>query len=171
MLANLRFTDLFSVKNTGISPTSLSVSGTFSGSAMQLGGSANQHRHVWLFFPGEGTTTAGVVTMYLMTATASAGTYTSLSASVQSYSISAAGIWAPLVLDTDNSWFNDLGTNAVWVKPVLVVTGVAVPGALACLGYDAGSLQGSLYNDSTLHGLTTLGSSSVACPELDLISG
>ena len=154
MLANLKFTDLFAFLDDGIANASIAV-GTTSGSAIQLGGSQNLRKHAFILIGNSGSTSAGVASMYLMTATAASASFTSLSQSLQSISISGAGKWM-LVLDTDDSFFGDLATNAAWIKPVVVVAGVAVPLALLSLGYNAGSEQASNFNASTLGGVVEL---------------
>jgi hypothetical protein len=161
MLANLRFSDVFAFLDDSVQNQTIAA-GSVSGSAIQLGGSQHLRKHVFLF-QGNLVSTANSTSFYLATASLSSAAFTSLSASLTSFSFSSSASAAGkfiLDIDTDNSWFTDLGTTAAWVKPILVVAGASVIGSLLTLGYNAGSMQASLYNSPT-----------VTVVETDLISG
>lgn len=144
-LANLFFRDIFGMVASGVLPQAVAT-GTTSGAAINLGGSADFGKLAFLF----ATTNASAatsVTMYLATATASGGSFTSLSATVASTTQVASSTSTTqqiLLIDTRDEAFCNLGSatsgyGPLWVKPVLVVAGAAVSGALLCLGWEAGA--------------------------------
>lgn len=162
MFATKQFTDVFSFLDCGLPVGgAITASGTHSGSAMQVGGSgAVPWRKVgFILEMASGSTSAGTVTFYLVTATASAGTYATFSTANNSnsgvtVSVTAAGK-AYIYAEARGEMFTDLGTNGYWIKPVIVQSAVVCPVALTALGFLEGSEPGSNYNDSTLFGVTT----------------
>jgi hypothetical protein len=161
MFASRYFTDVFSFLDCGLPVGGNSVSGTHSGSPMQVGGSAAvPWRKVgFILEAASGSTSAGTVTFYLVTATASNGAYATFTTANQSNSSvtispSAAGK-AYLYAEARGEMFTDLGTSGYWIKPVLAQSAVVCPVALTALGFVEGSQPTSNYNDSTLFGVTT----------------
>jgi hypothetical protein len=128
---------------------------------MQVGGSAAvPWRKVgFLLEAASGSTSAGTVTFYLQTATASNGAYATFTTANQSNSSvtispSAAGKFY-VYTEARGEMFTDLGTNGYWIKPVLVQSAVVAPVALTALGFVEGSEPASNYNDATLGGVAT----------------
>jgi hypothetical protein len=142
-LANLYFKDLF----TEISPGSAmgpalvgSATGTQSSSPIALTGSAAFMKLLFdlSFLAGS---IAGSISMYLATATASGGSYTSVSATLVSMvtTLSLSALYN-LKIDSRDVAFANLGTGTAapaWCKVVVVVTGSAIDGALKVLGWEA----------------------------------
>jgi hypothetical protein len=142
-LANLYFKDLF----TEISPGSAmgpalvgSATGTQSSSPIALTGSGAFMKLLFdlSFLAG---TASGTVNMYLATATASNGTFTSLSQTLVSIitTLSLSALYN-LKIDSRDVAFANLGTGSAapsWVKVVVSVTGAAIDGALKVLGWEA----------------------------------
>ena len=147
MLANLKFGDFMTRLYGGILPQTMAA-GTTSGSAIALGGSANVRKMAFRVLAAKGTANS-TVTLQLATATASNGTFASLSAAVASVSISAASLYE-LILDTRDEWFCDLGTTTTWVQPQIVVATTATPLALDVLGYNVGSEPASNGNAAAI---------------------
>jgi hypothetical protein len=157
MFGTLTFSDAFSVDNGGILPQSLAT-GTTSGSAIPLGGGAtagvDARKRVFILTAASGTA-SGTINLYLATSTASNGTFASISATSPAALVSLSlGSQYTLILDTRNEAFADLGTGALWVKPVVVLAGVAVPMALLVLDYLPGHLPASK-NDAAAGQLVT----------------
>lgn len=149
MFASLKYRNVFATLDNGIVPGA-QAAGSASGSPMQIAGSAPFRKMVHILEAGSGATSAGVVSLYLMTATNSvASNFASLSQSLQSMSVSSAGKWY-LYTDTRVEWFADLGTGATYVKTVVVVAGVTVPLALTTLGYLSGSESAAVFESTTL---------------------
>lgn len=153
------FTDVFSFLDCGLPVGGNSVSGTHSGSAMQVGGSAAVpwRKIGFVLEAASGSTSAGTVTFYLVTATASGGAYATFTTANQSnssvsMSVSTTGK-AYIYLEARGEMFQDLGTNGYWIKPVLAQSAVVCPVALTALGFVEGSQPASNYNDSTLYGV------------------
>ena len=89
--------------------------------------------------------------MYLETATASGGTYTSLSQTLVSASISLASQYY-LEIDTRDEFFCNLGTGSsapLWVHAVVALATTATPVVLDVLGWMAGVDPASL-DDATV---------------------
>lgn len=162
MFATKQFPDVFSFLDNGLTLSTLqSTSGTHSGSAMQVGGSAGVpwRKIGFILEMASGSTNAGVVTFYLVTSTASNGTFATFTTANQSNSSvvaspSAAGKWF-IYAEARGEMFTDLGTNGYWVKPIVVQSAVVCPSALTSLGFVEGSEPASNYNDSTLGGFQT----------------
>lgn len=161
MFATKQFPDVFSFLDCGLPVGGNSVSGTHSGSPMQVGGSAAVpwRKIGFIIEIASGSTSAGVVTFYLQTATASNGTYATFTTANQSnssvvVSATGAGKWY-IYAEARGEMFTDLGTNGYWIKPVLVQSAVVCPVALTALGFVEGSEPASNYNDSTLGGVST----------------
>jgi hypothetical protein len=161
MFASRFFTDVFSFLDDGIAVGALAASGTHSGSAMQVGGSAAVpwRKIGFILEMASGSTSAGTVTFYLQTSTASAGTFATFSTANNSNSsivasVSSAGKWY-IYAEARGEMFTDLGTNGYWVKPVIAQSAVVCPVALTALGFVEGSQPASNYNESTLGGVTT----------------
>jgi hypothetical protein len=161
MFAAKLFTDVFAFLDCGLPVGGNSVSGTHSGSAMLVGGSALMpwRKIGFILEAASGSTSAGVVTFYLQTATASAGAYATFTTANQSnssvtVSVTAAGK-SYIYAEARGEMFTDLGTNGYWIKPVLVQSAVVCPVALTALGFVTGTQPASNYNDSTLFGVTT----------------
>lgn len=161
MFASRYFTDVFSFLDNGIAVGALTASGTHSGSPMAVGGSAAVpwRKIGFILEMASGSTSAGTVTFYLQTATASNGTFATFSTANNSNSSviaspSAAGKWY-IYAEARGEMFTDLGTNGYWVKPVIVQSAVVCPVALTSLGFVEGSEPASNYNDSTLGGFST----------------
>ena len=155
------FTDVFSFLDCGLPVGGNSTSGTHSGSAMQVGGSAFApwRKIGFILEAASGSTSAGTVGFYLQTATASAGAYATFTTANQSNSsvtISCTGAGKYYIYaEARGEMFTDLGTNGYWIKPVLVQSAVVCPVALTALGFVEGSEPASNYNESTLGGVTT----------------
>jgi hypothetical protein len=147
MLANVVFRNEFGQLDPGIEAQTLAT-GTTSGSALQLGGLAPFGKMLFRVLAASGSAAASL-SAYLMTATASNGTFASLSATLTSIVISAASAYR-LVLDTRNEAFANLATNALWVKVVLVLTGAPVPLAVDVLGWESGTDPASAYDGATV---------------------
>lgn len=132
MNANLFFRDIFAHIDGGVHAQTLAA-GTTSGSAIPLNSTWN--KLVFRLLYTKGTANAGL-SMYLQTATASNGTFTSISQTLTSISVSvtSAGV---LEIDTRGEAFANLaGTTApTWVQPVVVVATTATPLALDVLGW------------------------------------
>ena len=161
MFSTKVFTDVFDFLDCGLPVGGNSVSGTHSGSAMQVGGSALMpwRKIGFILEAASGSTSAGTVTFYLQTASLSAAAYATFTTANQSNSSvtispSAAGKWY-LYLEARGEMFTDLGTNGYWLKPVLAQSAVVCPVSLTALGFVAGTEPASNYNDSTLGGVTT----------------
>lgn len=162
MFASRFFTDVFNFLDDGLTLSTLqSTSGTHSGSAMQVGGSAAipWRKIGFILQMASGSTSAGTVTFYLQTSTASNGTYATFTTANQSNSSvvaspSAAGKWF-VYAEARGDMFTDLGTNGYWLKPVVAQSAVVAPASLTSLGFVLGSEPGSNSNDSTLGGVTT----------------
>lgn len=161
MFATKQFPDVFSFLDPGLPVGGNSTSGTHSGSPMQVGGSqAVPWRKIgFILEAASGSTSAGTVGFYLVTATASAGayaTFTTANNSNSSATISCTGAGKYyLYTEARGEMFTDLGTSGYWIKPVLVQSAVVCPVALTALGFVEGSEPASNYNDSTLGGVTT----------------
>lgn len=149
MFAAMKFRDADCFLDNGIVP-GVASTGTASGSAMQLGGTAPIKRMVHILEAASGTASTSVIKMYLATSTASNGTFTSISKAAPSYSVTGGGKWY-LVIDTRNEWFSDQATSALWVKVVTVVTTLALPIAVTTLGYCSGSEPASNFDSSTIN--------------------
>ncbi len=160
MFASRFFSDCFSVLDCGLPVGGNSVSGTHSGSVIQVGGSQGipWRKIVFLIECASGSTSAGTVKFYLQTATASGGalaTFTTANQTASSVTISATGAGKYYIMvEARGEMFTDLGTNGFWVAPVLAQSAVVCPVALTALGFLEGSLPASNYNDSTLGGVT-----------------
>ena len=143
MLANVFFRDIFAVENGGFLAGSIGT-GTASGTAVKLGGSGPLGKMAFLLATTNASAAASV-TMYLATATASNGTFTSISQTLVSTAMVASStstLATYLLIDTRNEAFANLATGSAaptWVQPVVVVAGVAVTGALLTLGWESGS--------------------------------
>ncbi len=143
MLANVFFRDVFATLDGGFLPGSIAAA-TASGNAIQLGGSAPLGKLLFRLITTNASA-ATSVTMYLATATASGGSYTSISqtgVSATQVASSTSTIKTYLEIDTRNEAFANLATGSLapaWVKPVIVVVGAAVTGALDVLGWEAGN--------------------------------
>lgn len=154
-LANVFFSDIFATLNGGIQPQALAA-GTASGTAQQLGGVSPLGK---LLFRGVFSMTAsnasGTATMYLQTATASSGGFTSLSATVTSVAFGSAtsGNQFELRLDTRNEAFANLATGSgapAWVQPVVVIATNTVGFYLDVLGWEGGNDPEKNYNATTV---------------------
>ena len=161
MFATKFFTDVFSFLDCGLPVGGNSVSGTHSGSAMQVGGSQGVpwRKIGFIVEIASGSTSAGTVTFYLQTATASGGAYATFTTANNSnssvvVSASSAGKWY-IYTEARGEMFTDLGTSGYWIKPVLVQSAVVCPVALTALGFVQGSEPASNYNDSTIGGVST----------------
>ena len=163
MFATKQFPDVFSFLDPGLPVGGNSVSGTHSGNAMQVGGSAAVpwRKIGFILEAASGSTSAGTVTFYLQTATASAvasafTSFTTANQSNSSVTISCTGAGKYYIYaEARGEMFTDLGTNGYWIKPVLVQSAVVCPVALTALGFVEGAEPASNYNDSTLGGVTT----------------
>ncbi len=161
MFATRYFTDVFAFLDCGLPVGGNSVSGTHSGSAMQVGGSQGVpwRKIGFILEAASGSTSAGVVTFYLQTATASGGAYATFTTSNQSASAVTISVTtsgkAYIYAEARGEMFNDLGTSGYWIKPVIVQSAVVAPVSLTALGFVQGSQPASNYNDSTLYGVTT----------------
>lgn len=152
MLANVFFRDVFCHINGGIAPQQLAA-GTTSGAKIQLGGSAPIGKLLFrALFSMTASTSAGsgAASLYLATATASGGSFTSISATLASvaYASVSASSLAPyanlqvLEVDTRNEAFANLATGSAaptWVQPVVVISGATVGFALDVLGWEVGN--------------------------------
>lgn len=147
MLANVLFRDIFAHLDVGILPVLTGfATGTVSGSAVQLGGTAPFGKMVARFIVTSGSAAASL-SAYLATATASNGTFTSVSQTLVSAKVSLASqYW--LVLDTRMEAFANLNTNAQWIKVVYSLTGAPLPGALDVLGWESGNDPASNFDAS-----------------------
>lgn len=161
MFASRQFTDVFSFLDCGLPVGGNSAAGTHSGSAMLVGGSAAVpwRKIGFILEAASGSTSAGTVAFYLVTATASNGAYATFTTANQSNSsatISCTGAGKYyLYAEARGEMFQDLGTSGYWIKPVIVQSAVVCPVALTALGFVEGSLPASNYNDATLGGVTT----------------
>ena|SRR5438132_638524 len=149
MFANVNPRDVFAHLDDGIATQTIAV-GTVSGSAIPLSGPGQLRRYWFILQLTSGTNSSGAASMYLMTATASNAAFTSLSQTLVSLSVSSLATKQFLELNTRNEAFADLGTTARWVKPVVAISGAALPAALLVLGYLAGSQPASLYDAATV---------------------
>jgi hypothetical protein len=152
MLANVFFRNEFSQINGGIKPQTLAT-GTTSGNAIQLGGVAPIGKLLFMAqasMLASATSNSGAMSMWLATCTASGGTFVSISQTQVSTSIGSAstnsGSQFTLMIDTRNEAFCNLGTNALWVMPVVALATAAVPFALTVLGWQAGTDPASNYD-------------------------
>lgn len=155
-LANVHFSDIFATLNAGVPPQAL-ASGTTSGNAVQLGGVSPLGK---LLFRGIFSMTAsnasGTATMFLQTAVASSGAWTSLSATVTSVAFGSANSanQFELRLDTRNEAFANIAatgsTAPLWVMPVVVTATSTVGFYLDVLGWEGGNDPESNYNGSTV---------------------
>ena|ERR1700744_4262763 len=154
-LANVFFSDLF----TEISPGSAmgpglvgSATGTTSTAAIQLGGPVPFSK--WLFdLSFLAGSASGSVSMFLATASASGGTFTSISQTMVSMvtTLSLSTIY-DLKIDSRDVAFAVLGTGSIaptWVKAVVAVSGAAINGALKILGWEATADPNSAFTTST----------------------
>jgi hypothetical protein len=142
-LANLFFKDLFTEISPGaaMGPALVgSATGTQSSSPIVLTGSTAFMKLLFdlSFMAGS---VAGSISMYLATATASGGAFTSLSATLVSMvtTLSLSALYN-LKIDSRDVAFANLGTGTAapaWVKVVVSVTGSAINGALKVLGWEA----------------------------------
>ncbi len=148
MFGTLKFTNVFALIDNGV-VTGVQSVGSISGSAIQLGGTAPLRRFVHILEGASGTASTAVVKFYLATSTASGGTFVSLSQTSQIMSATGSNKWY-MILDSNDTAFGDLATNALWYKTVTVVTTLALPIALTTLGYLSGSEPASNFNSSTL---------------------
>lgn len=133
MLANQFFRDIFAHVDGGVHAQTLAA-GTTSGSAITL--TSTWNKLVFRLLYAKGTANAGI-SMYLQTATASNGTFTSISQTLVSASVSLASAGV-LEIDTRGEAYANLaGTTApTWVQPVVVVATTATPVALDVLGWE-----------------------------------
>ncbi len=152
MFGTVKFTNVFAYIDNGV-VTGVQSVGSVSGSAMQLGGTAPFRRFVHILEAASGTASTAVVKFYLATSTASGGTFVSLSQTSQIMSVTGSTKWYA-TLDTNDTAFGDLATNALWFKAVLVVTTLALPVNLVTLGYLSGSEPASNFNSTTLGNAT-----------------
>jgi len=161
MFATRYFTDVFAFLDCGLPVGGNSTSGTHSGSAMKVGGSQGVpwRKIGFILEAASGSTSAGTIGFYLVTATASGGAYATFTTANQTASSITASVStsgkAYIYAEARGEMFTDLGTNGYWVKPVLVQSAVVCPIALTALGFVQGSEPASNYNDSTLYGVTT----------------
>ena len=158
-LANMFFRDIAAHYNGGIAPQVLAT-GTTSGAAIALGGTSPIGKLLFrALFSMTASTTAGsgAMSFYLATATASGGTFTSLSqtlaslafASVSASTLSPFANLNVLEIDTRDEAFCNLGTGSAaptWVQAVVALSGNAVGFALDVLGWQAGTEPAKLYD-------------------------
>lgn len=161
MFSTKQFPDVFNFLDDGLTVTTLSATGTHSGSAMQVGGSAlvPWRKIGFILQAASGSASTGSLTFYLQTATASGGALTTFTTANQSnssvvMSCTGAGKWY-IYAEARGEMFTDLGTNGYWIKPVVIQSAAMGPAALCSLGFVMGSEPASNYNDSTLGGVQT----------------
>jgi len=158
--ASKNFPDVFAFVDDGIAVGTMAT-GTTSGSPILIGGPAPLRKLVFIAQQGSGTASTGVVTFSIYTASTSGGPFASFStmalgiACSQSMSISAPGKFFQ-VTETRGEALADLGTNALWVKPVFAVATTPVPLSLTTLGFVAGVEPASAFNSTTLGGFQYL---------------
>jgi hypothetical protein len=161
MLPNVKFRDIFATLNGGILPQTLAT-GTTSGSAIQLGGPGPLGKIAFRALASmlaSATSNSGVMSLYLATATASGGTFTSISQTLVSASISVSGSMFQLITDTRNEAFCNLATGSLaptWVKPVIALGTAAMPVFLDVLGWSAGDDPADNYDSATINTTETL---------------
>lgn len=161
MFATKQFTDVFSFLDNGLTVSTLAAAGTHSGSAMLFGGSAGvrYRKQGHILEAASGSTSAGTVTLYFATATASNGAFASFTTANNSNSSvtispSAAGKWY-IYAELRGEMLQDLGTSGYWVQPIVIQSAVVCPSALTSLGFVEGGEPASNYNDATLGGVST----------------
>jgi hypothetical protein len=141
-LANVYFKDLFTEIDPGLLPSAISVTGTLSGSAIQIGGLSPWGKLLFDLTFAAGSI-SGSVAMWLATASASGGAFASLSATLLSIATTLSlSEQYNLKLDTRGEFFCNLGTTSVaptWVQVVISITGSTVVAAMKCLGWEAGA--------------------------------
>jgi hypothetical protein len=141
MLANYFFSDLFTDIDSGIVfPETGLATGTTSGSAIALTGSQGFEKWLFEVIFAAGSV-ANTVSMWLATATASGGVFTSLSASLVSIltTLSLSANYR-LRIDSRDVWFSTLSSTSAaptWVQVVVSVTGSTISGAMHILGWEA----------------------------------
>lgn len=153
-LANVFFRNIFATLDGGVLPGTL-ASGTTSGSPIQLGGVGGLGKMLFLLNLTQGSVAASA-SMYLATATASGGTFTSISQTLVSTTLVASSTSATLNMldiDTRNEAFANLATGSAaptWVKPVIAIAGATLGVGLTVLGWEAGNDPASNYDGSTV---------------------
>ncbi len=154
MLANYFFGDLFTDIDSGIVPASTGIAtGTTSGSAIQLGGAPGfeKWRFDLMFAAGS---VAGSISMWLATATASSGAFTSISATLVSIitTLSLSCNYRLRIDSRDVAFANLSSTSAApsWVQVVVSVTGSAIAGAMQILGWEAKQDVASVFQTPAL---------------------
>ena len=154
MFSTVKFREIFATLDDGISSQTMAT-GTTSGSAIPLGGTAPFEKFEFIVNAASGSA-AATLTFLLQTATASGGTFASFStkagstAGSTSISLSAAGKYFVYV-EARTEMFADLGTTATWVKPVFQISaGAPLPLSLTTLGFVAGNDPASKFDSSTL---------------------
>jgi hypothetical protein len=139
MLQNYFFSDLFTDVDSGILTQTLAT-GSTSGSAIQIGGKAGFEKLLFEMLFAAGSA-AGSVSMWLATASASSGTFGSLSQTLVSI-ITTLSLSANyrLRIDTRDVAFANLSSVAAaptFVQVVVAVTGAAIPMAMHVLGWES----------------------------------
>lgn len=154
MLANYFFSDLFTDIDSGIVPASTGIAtGTTSGSAIQLGGPPGFEKWLFEILFAAGSI-SGSVKMWLETATASAGAFTSLSATLVSIvtTLSLSANYRLRIDSRDVAFANLSSTSPAprWVHVVVSVTGAAIPAAMHVLGWEAKQDVANVFNPPAL---------------------
>jgi hypothetical protein len=156
MFATIKFRDAFATIDDGQVPgVALTASGTTSGKAIALGGTAPFEKFLFQLIAGSGSTSAGTVTFSLQTSTASGGTFASFStkanstAASMSIALSTSSKYVAYI-EARSEMFADLGTTATWVKPVFAVSAVVGNFATNTLGFVSGNDPASKFDSSTV---------------------
>jgi hypothetical protein len=136
--ANLKFSDF--ITRLGRTAIGAIGTGTTSGPVLPLANVGSARKYIARALMDFGSA-AATASLFLQTASVSSGTFASLSAAAQSVAVTGSGSLWELAIDLRNEYFSDLGSSAVVVQPVLVITGAGVNGVLEILGYDVANMQ------------------------------